>query len=63
MGTVKRNPFVECALCPVQEQTPSHFTAEDFEKLLSFVSSRSLRDIVLFAVLTGMRRDSELALE
>jgi len=68
MSTAKRwqliesNPFLECSLCPVEQRGPSFFSAQDFEKLLASISARWLRDIVLFAVFTGMRRGEILAL-
>jgi integrase len=61
-GMIERNPFAECLLCTVPERAPSFFTAEDFDKLLSFLPGRWLREVVLFAALTGMRRGELLNL-
>jgi site-specific recombinase XerD len=56
---LESNPFSGLKLVPVPEASPSFFTKEDFQKLLSLIKESWLRELILFAVLTGMRR-SEL---
>jgi integrase len=62
-GFIERNPFAECVLCTVPQRAPSFFTMEDFDKLLTFLPDRWLREVVLFAALTGMRRGEILNLQ
>jgi integrase len=61
-GLLESNPFAECLLCPEPERTPAFFTAQDFEKLTHCIAERWLREVVIFAVLTGMRRGEILNL-
>jgi len=62
-GLVDTNPFVECSLCQVPDHTAPFFSSQDFEKLVQSIHERWLRDVVLFAVLTGMRRGEILNLQ
>ncbi len=55
-GLIERNPFAECVLCPVPEQTAPFFAPKDFETLAHSITERWQREVVIFAVLTGMRR-------
>ncbi len=50
-----RNPFEGVRLASVPEASPSHFTKADFERLLSTIKEGWLREVVLFAVMTGLR--------
>jgi integrase len=55
-GLIERNPFAKQRLVPVVETTPVFFSREDFQKLISFIKESWLKELVIFAVLTGMRR-------
>jgi integrase len=62
-GLIERNPFAECTLCPVPERSTPYFTTQDFEKLLIAIGERRwLRDAVMFAIQTGLRRGELLSL-
>ena len=60
---ILKNPFKEINLCRVEEVEPTYFTKEDFYTLLAIIKAEWLKDIVLFAVLTGMRRAEILNLK
>jgi integrase len=53
---VSSNPFSGLKLVPVPEQSPVFFSRTDFQRLLNTIETKWLKEIVLFAVLTGMRR-------
>lgn len=61
MNTARRwklihsNPFQEVAFANVPEVAPAFFTAADFQGFLNTISEGWLREVVLFAVLTGLR--------
>lgn len=67
-GTARRwklidsNPFEGVSLADVPQKAPSFFTVQDFETLLNSIQEGWLREIVLFAVLTGMRKGEILNL-
>jgi integrase len=62
-GLVEQNAFSACSLCPVPERTPSYFSPEDFSRLVNSIRENWLREVVLFAVLTGARRGEILGLQ
>ena len=53
---VDKNPFERLQNARVPEEAPAYFAKADFLKLFSTIKESWLRDIVLFAALTGMRR-------
>ncbi len=53
---LERNPFSGKILVKVQEQAPVYFSKEDFQSLLSLIKENWLKELVVFAVVTGMRR-------
>ena len=53
---VEHNPFSKPQFARIPEQQPTFFTKEDFYKLVSLIKENWLRELVVFAVLTGMRR-------
>lgn len=59
---LEANPFSKVKLAPVPEALPRYFTKEECQKLLSVIKDAWLRDVVIFAVLTGMRRGEILNL-
>ncbi len=50
------SPFQGVKLVPVEEQVPTFFTRVDFEKLIGLIKENWLRELTIFAVLTGLRR-------
>lgn len=50
------NPVNGVQFVSVPETTPVFFSREAFQKLISFIKEGWLREVVIFAVLTGMRR-------
>ncbi|MCZ6776367.1 MAG: site-specific integrase, partial [Ignavibacteria bacterium] len=53
---LEKSPFERLQLARLPEKAPAYFSKSDFEKLISIIQEGWLRDIVLFAALTGMRR-------
>jgi site-specific recombinase XerD len=53
---VETNPFSKLQLARVPDQPPCFFTKQDFQKLFSIMKEAWLREVVVFAVLTGMRK-------
>lgn len=60
---LKANPFAEVQELALPEVTPTYFTREDYHRLLNSNMEEWLRDIIVFAVLTGMRRGEILNLK
>jgi integrase len=55
-GLLDKNPFEGVRMVSVPETIPIHLTEIEFRTLYSSIEEEWLRDVVLFAVLTGMRR-------
>ncbi len=55
-GLIERNPFAKVKLASVPEATPTFFSKEDFQKLLNAIKEGWLKEIIVFAALTGLRR-------
>ncbi len=53
---IEENPFKQVRLCRVDDATPAYFTLQDFTKLIAAIDQDWFRQIVIVAVLTGMRR-------
>ncbi len=53
---IESNPFSNVQLVHTPELPPAFFTKEDFQKLILIIKENWLKEIVIFAVLTGMRR-------
>lgn len=53
---IQKNPFMGLRHALVPEQSPIFCTKEDVQKLMSAVSEEWLKDMIVFAVLTGLRR-------
>lgn len=62
-GLIESNPFVKVQLVRIPEVMPAFFTKEDFQKFLDAVGNHRLRDVFVFAVLTGLRRGEILNLK
>ncbi|HEY6190862.1 MAG TPA: tyrosine-type recombinase/integrase [Bacteroidota bacterium] len=50
------NPLSKMQLVTVPEQSPSFFTKTDFQKLISVIREKWLREMVMLAAFTGMRK-------
>jgi integrase/recombinase XerC len=50
------NPFKNISLVPIPEQQPTYLSKDEFRKLLSVVSEGWLRELLVVAVSTGLRR-------
>ncbi|MGA9115841.1 MAG: tyrosine-type recombinase/integrase [Bacteroidota bacterium] len=59
---IKDSPFEGARLASVPERTPAFMSKTDFEKFLSVVSERWLKELAVFAVATGLRRGELLNL-
>ena len=59
---LEANVFEGVTLAEVPECAPLFFSASDFERLLHCITEKWLKEIVVFAVLTGMRRGELLNL-
>ncbi len=53
---IQANPFANMNQVQVPEVTPTYFSKQDFQALLNAISEEWLRELIVFAVLTGMRR-------
>jgi integrase len=56
------NPFKGIRLVPIDEAFPVYFSKTDFQKLLDIIKETWLRELVLFAAVTGMRQGEILNL-
>jgi integrase len=59
---INANPFAGLGMIPIPKKTPAFMTTEDVQTLLNAITRPWLRDIVIFAVNTGMRRGELLSL-
>jgi integrase len=50
------HPFAEVQQCRVPEKSPVFFDKRDFERLLILIQEQWLKEVIVFAALTGMRR-------
>jgi integrase len=57
------NPFKQVKLCQLDEIPPQFLTVGEFQSLLAIIDADWLRDLVVVAVLTGMRRGELLNLQ
>jgi len=53
---IAENPCAEVSAIPAPDEPPIFFNTLDFEKLLATIHQGWLREMVVFAVLTGLRR-------
>ena len=59
---LEQSPFEDVQECRVPNRAPVFFTKDDFERLLSIIKENWLKELIVFAVLTGMRRGEILNL-
>lgn len=62
-GHIETNPFVKVQLVRIPEIMPAFFTKETFQRFLDAMGSHHLRDLFVFAILTGLRRGELLNLK
>lgn len=60
---IESNPFVKVQLVRIPEVMPAFFTKETFQRFLDAMGNHHLRDLFVFAVLTGLRRGEILNLK
>ena len=60
---MERNPFFGLPLARVPYETPPYFTKADFQRLLDIVMDSWFRDVVIFTVVTGLRRGEVINLK
>ena len=53
---MQTNPFARVQLVRIPERPPLYFTKDEFRLLLSFIDQAWFKDLVIFTVMTGMRR-------
>lgn len=53
---IQSNPFSRQPMCSVPESVPIFFTKEDFQIVINKIEETWLKEIVIFAVVTGLRR-------
>jgi integrase len=53
---LESNPFAKLQQVSIPERQPEFFTKNDFEKLLGLIGELWLKELVIIAALTGMRR-------
>jgi integrase len=53
---IKENPFSRVQLCKIPKTTPKFLSRNDFKKLIDIVEELWLKEIIIFAILTGLRR-------
>jgi site-specific recombinase XerD len=59
---ITKNPFLNLPLVSVPKRTPAFLTIQDAERLLEAIKENWFRDLVIFAINTGMRRGELLSL-
>ncbi len=61
-GLLTENPCKKVSLLRLPDEQPAYFTKEEFRRLLSLVSEQWLRELLVVAVSTGLRRGELLNL-
>ncbi len=61
-GLLMENPFKKVSLFRLPDEQPAYFTKEEFRRLLLLVSEQWLRELLVVAVSTGLRRGELLNL-
>jgi integrase len=59
---LRKSPFEGVSLARVPEREPPYYGREEFQRLLDTIREPWLRDVVLFAAVTGMRQGEILSL-
>jgi len=59
---IDRNPFTSDMMPKIPEMVPVYFNKSDIQKLLEAITEDWFREIVVFAILTGMRKSEILNL-
>lgn len=56
LNLIEENPFKDCRLLRVPMKQPAYLSKQDLSRLLNGLQDDCIRILVLFAILTGMRR-------
>lgn len=59
---ISSNPWTGVSMVKIPDKRPSYLSKEDFTKLMSIISQQWLKELVLVAVSTGLRRGELLNL-
>lgn len=62
-GYLKQNPCKGIRRFKLPEQQPMFYSREEFSRLLEALDSEDLRDIIMFAINTGMRQGEIISLQ
>jgi integrase len=62
-GYILENPFRKIKNFKIPESLPKFFSDEEFNKLLDIVEDNDLKDLILFAINTGLRQMELITLE
>jgi integrase len=62
-GYILDNPFRKIKNFKIPESLPKYFADEEFQKLLDVVEDSDLKDLILFAINTGLRQMELITLE
>jgi integrase len=62
-GYLRENPFSKSRPIAVPEQPPAYLSKEEFQRLINIVDVPVLRELFIFAALTGLRQGEILNLE
>lgn len=62
-GYILENPFRKIKNFKIPESLPKYFTDEEFNKLIEIVKDNDLKDLILFAINTGLRQMELITLE
>ena len=60
---IQSNPFSKCKAPRPEEKSPKFFSKEDFQKLMETMTEAWLKNVVWFALFTGMRRSEIINLK
>jgi len=55
-GLIEKNPFAKVQLARIPQLPPTYLSQEDFVRLLALIQEKWLKELMLFAVSTGLRR-------
>lgn len=62
LNLIDQNPFKNCKLFRIPVEEPAYIPKAEFAKLLIAIDDRRFRNLIVFAVLTGMRRGELVSL-
>ncbi len=62
LNLIEENPFKNCKLFRIPVEEPAYIPKAEFARLLIAIDIRRFRNLIMFAVLTGMRRGELVSL-